>query len=230
MTELLSLKKIPFHIGLKDTPTNAPFPDELEFKAAINPSFNLLIQYPNAAVSDLLDKVYQSHGPIGTPMNTDGLGAKYAEDFLSFVLKTLERTDLKGLKVLEIGSGNGYLLSRLLDLGADAIGFEPGTHGFLAARESNLPIINQPFSKDLVEVKFDIILHYAVLEHLEKPLEIITSLQEVLKPDGNMIFSVPNCEPYIETGDISMFIHEHWSYFTRDSLQKIADNEFLIEC
>jgi hypothetical protein len=38
---------------------------------------------------------------------------------------------------------------------------------------------------------------------------------------------MPNCEPNILTGDLSMFLHEHFQYFTTDSLLSLANKTNL---
>jgi hypothetical protein len=38
---------------------------------------------------------------------------------------------------------------------------------------------------------------------------------------------VPNCREYIIAGDISMFLHEHWNYFTLFSLKKVVEKAGL---
>jgi hypothetical protein len=37
-----------------------------------------------------------------------------------------------------------------------------------------------------------------------------------------LIFGVPNCEPFLREGDISILFHEHFSYFTMESIVTIA--------
>ena len=36
-----------------------------------------------------------------------------------------------------------------------------------------------------------------------------------------------DCEPYISVGDISLLMHEHWNYFTKDTLKALMINSGL---
>jgi hypothetical protein len=44
----------------------------------------------------------------------------------------------------------------------------------------------------------------------------------LLGEGGLIVCSVPDCSEPIARGDISMFMHEHWSYFTPASLARVA--------
>jgi hypothetical protein len=99
-------------------------------------------------------------------------------------------------------------------LGADVLGVEPGGHGLEAARRYDVPIVRDFFPSPQVPGLFDLIVMYAVLEHIEEPIELLRKLRGRLTPGGRLVLSVPDCEPYIRSGDLSILIHEHWSYFT----------------
>jgi hypothetical protein len=59
---------------------------------------------------------------------------------------------------------------------------------------------------------------FGVLEHLEKPRALLEQIFPLLRPGGVLLLAVPDCAPYIEVGDLSFLIHEHWSYFDDRSL------------
>jgi hypothetical protein len=42
----------------------------------------------------------------------------------------------------------------------------------------------------------------------------------LLTPKGRLILGVPDCGPHVVAADLSMFVHEHWSYFTEASLTR----------
>ena len=44
-------------------------------------------------------------------------------------------------------------------------------------------------------------------------------VKSVLKDNGKIFLSVPDCEPYLHAGDISLLLHEHWNYFTKETLE-----------
>lgn len=222
MRLLLDLGEVPFHVGVKEKPTNALFPDTFPFQVGWDEELQLIRQMPNAQVEELLRRTYQLGSQIGTPMSESGLGQRYAEDFLSFILDQVGDDDLSGLDVLEIGSGKGYLLKRLKEKGANVVGVEPGVDSSLYAEEEGIEVLKEEFDPGRFHQPFDLIINYAVLEHIDDPLRFIQQEFSILKPGGELIFSVPDCTEFLQHGDLSIFIHEHWSYFTRDSLSHLA--------
>jgi SAM-dependent methyltransferase len=190
---------------------------------------DLLVQMPNAEVSKHLAKAYAKGSIVGTPMSEDGIGRRYAEDFLTFIRENINLRNEDAATLLEIGCGRGYLLHRLQSLGFEALGIEPGGQGQVGARKYDVNIIQDNFPGSLKESgkKFEIIIHYAVLEHIEEPVIFLERQVECLSEHGLIIFAVPDCKEYIKNGDISMFLHEHWNYFTPYSLKKAVEKAGL---
>lgn len=218
---LVDLGLLPFHVGMADRPTNgAALPDRMPFALSIRNG--LLVERPNPEVDALLAQAYGRGSVVGTPMSEGGLGRRYADDFFAFILR--KTGGVKGARLLELGCGSGYLLWRLNEQGADAVGLEPGSQAEEAAQEHGLRILRGTFPHPgLAEQgRFDLILHYAVLEHALDPLAFLKAQRPLLAEGGRIVFAVPDCGPFIAQGDPSMFLHEHWSYFSRESLRSLA--------
>ncbi|MBK6379333.1 MAG: hypothetical protein IPF72_06135 [Chitinophagaceae bacterium] len=66
-----------------------------------------------------------------------------------------------------------------------------------------------------------------VLEHIEDPVVFLQQQKDQLSPSGKLIFGVPNCEPFLKTGDISIFIHEHYLYFTQKGIFTLLEKAGL---
>lgn len=104
-------------------------------------------------------------------------------------------SDWRGLKVLEIGCGEGRLAALLsfagglveaVDYSAEAIK--------IATRQFNLPNVNYQ-CKDYHDVKgrFDVVVLQGVLEHLDKPFaELEYMLNALLGEQGRLITSSPS--------------------------------------
>lgn len=98
-------------------------------------------------------------------------------------------------EVLEIGCGNGYVLSGLqkafpqAKLNGSEI-FLNGLH-FAAKRLPGVTLMQMdardiPFSKH-----FDVIGAFDVLEHIEEDMDVLAQVHNALKPGGRIILSVP---------------------------------------
>ena len=219
---IADLGLIPFYVGAQSRPTNPGLPDVLPFVIGVDRELNRVIQMPNATVQKHLVEAYRRTSQIGTPMAQTGLGRRYCDDFESFICKSQSASTLEGKKVLEIGCGTGYLLTRLKSAGADVVGIDPGGRSGRYAKEAGIPIIHAPFESRAFRRDFDLIVHYGVLEHVQEPDRFIRSQLDILKPGGSIVLAVPDCHELLLRGDLSIFAHEHWSYFTRDSLHALA--------
>jgi 2-polyprenyl-3-methyl-5-hydroxy-6-metoxy-1,4-benzoquinol methylase len=219
---LWKLGFLPFHINPQEIPSNGDFPEVLPFALGFDKKLDILLQVPDRTISETLEKVYQVGSRIGIPLGNEGFGLIYLDDFKTFISKQFNTPSLSGLRILEIGCGNGFLLERMQREGAYVIGIEPDVNACKQMKDKGLKIINDFFDPKLFEDKFDLIIHYSVLEHVQDPLSFISDQKEVLTNDGMIIFAVPDCRDYIYSGDISMFIHEHWNYFFEESLENIS--------
>ncbi|MCK4486449.1 MAG: class I SAM-dependent methyltransferase, partial [Desulfobacterales bacterium] len=222
---LIDLGTISFHTGVKSSPFNDGLPNTAPFNVGLRSYVNLLVQVPYADVSRYLAKAYEKGSMIGTPMSEVGVGRKYTEDFLEFILKNVNLQNEDRPRILEIGCGTGYLLYRLKRLGLRVLGIEPGEQGQTGSLKYDLEIIQDTFPGKMIGYgeRFELIIHYGVLEHIENPVTFLQKQAEYLSEYGSTIFAVPNCQEYILSGNISMFVHEHWNYFTPYSLNKVIE-------
>ncbi|MCJ8238699.1 class I SAM-dependent methyltransferase [Peteryoungia algae] len=212
---------LPFMWGAQDTPHNQHgVPDELPFVLSYDPSTGRVIQEKNAQVAECLERVYEKGSILGSNVDDEGFGRRYADDFLRFISHWLERAaDGTRESVLEIGCGNGYLLERLRPSFATVIGIEPGPQGQEGAARFGLEIIRDFFPSPLIEGRrFSAIILTSVLEHVEDPVGLASSLKDYLTPGGRIFVSVPDEGPYIASHDVSTLFHEHWSYFDHQTL------------
>jgi 2-polyprenyl-3-methyl-5-hydroxy-6-metoxy-1,4-benzoquinol methylase len=218
--------KIPFFYGAQDNKNNGGKPTLLRFEYFYDRNLKLYCNLANNNLREILNNIYLSGSMLNGEMNSldGGHQGKAALDFVYNLFP-----DLKSMRVLELGCGNGYLLKELNKRGATCYGLEPGPQ-IQDVIESNkeIEIIKDFFPSSKIEGKFDLILHFNVLEHLENPVKMLKEQAELLKPNGKIIVGVPNCEPNLKTGDISIFMHEHFNYFTRDSFNCIAIESGLV--
>lgn len=220
---LADLGSLPFYVGEFETPSNGELPDTLPFKVGYRTDLDLVVQMPDEKVEQCLNEAYQKGSIVGTPMSEEGIGRHYADDFLSFIGRVLP--SVKGLHVLEVGGGTGYLLHRLHKLGAEVLGVEPGEHGQEGARRYGIEIVRGLFPCEEVSSKsFDAIINFTVLEHLRDPVHFLEEQRRLLTDSGVIIFAVPDCTEHIEAGDVAMFIHEHWSYFSPSSIRALVES------
>jgi len=107
-------------------------------------------------------------------------------------------------KVLEIGSGGGHFLQRLLGKGKPELrGIELNSKAVSEARAKGLDVTNETideFAKKNAE-SFDVVCSMQVLEHITEIRSFILSSLQVLKKGGQMIICVPNNNPFLYRHD-----------------------------
>jgi SAM-dependent methyltransferase len=140
----------------------------------------------------------------------------YGEDRYRWTVGTFFREE-RGKRVLEVGCGDGRLLS-LLQATNEVYGIDAsqtGIEGCLARRipavcldASSHPL---PFPDD----HFDSVIILETLEHMMNPYYALVEIRRVLKEDGKLVCSVPNPatgHPYLYPG---LFEFPNFNIFLR---------------
>lgn len=118
---------------------------------------------------------------------------------------------VKGKKILEIGSGYGvFVISGILDHGADVYGVEPSAEGFGGSFETSQELlalngleqtrIINGFAEDLPFEKesFDVVYSTNVFEHVQDPVKAFGEAIRVCKKGGLIQIVIPNYGSFYE--------------------------------
>lgn len=212
-------ESLPFVYRELESPNNdVDIPNALPFELTVDPLNGVLSQVYDKYVSQILDKAYSQGSVIAGVIDEENENSAYSDDFIEFFKDSTKIENPQTVKVLEIGSGTGFLLSQIKQLGFDVLGIEPGKHCLYAKEKYDVDIIHDFFPTKYIDTSFDIIIMTNVLEHIPEPSLFLKSLHTYLNKNGVLIISVPDEEPFITSGDISTMFHEHYSYFTKDTI------------
>jgi len=223
-----NLGLLPFVYAPRDSPDNGELPDMLPFALDVDKRYGHMVQSYDPAVEAALDRAYAKGSMLSGMMDETGIGREYAEDFLAFLHHQCG-SSFEGRSVLDIGCGTGYFLSRLRGEGAQVLGIEPGAHGQDGAGRFAVPVVRDYFPTAKIPQSFDLITAFGVLEHLHQFAGFLAAVRRQLRENGVFLLAVPDCEPYLTSGDISFFFHEHWNYFTSRSLAEVLRQVFGVE-
>jgi SAM-dependent methyltransferase len=122
-------------------------------------------------------------------------------------------------RMLDVGCAAGYMLDRARQLGWNIAGVEPSP----AMRQRARASLNCTVYESLDEAiaaggkRFECVMLFEVIEHLEDPIAVMRKIRELLVPGGLLALSTPNCEsPGAIAGmplDIWFAPPAHISYF-----------------
>jgi 2-polyprenyl-3-methyl-5-hydroxy-6-metoxy-1,4-benzoquinol methylase len=137
-----------------------------------------------------------------------------------------------GASVLEVGCSSGFMLFPLHEQDHPCVGVEPsGAFGeYLRSRGLEVYGSLDELASAAPGRRFDVIMHFFVLEHIAHPLSFLQRLLALLEPGGRMVFEIPNAaDPLCTVYDIPAFERFYWSiahpwYFSEPSLR------YLLEC
>ena len=140
-----------------------------------------------------------------------------------------------GSDILEIGCSSGFMLNAFRDAGLSAIGIEPsgGFREFLEKTRHTWFASIEDMRNSLPEKRFDVIVHFFVLEHIRDTQRFLRDQVDLLNKDGVIVAEVPCVsDPLTSLFEIPEFAKFYWSiahhyYFSPTSLSRILDS---IEC
>jgi len=133
--------------------------------------------------------------------------------------------------ILEIGCSSGFMLYPLSKKGHNCIGIEPSGvfNNFVKSNELVVYDSTKKLVRDNPKIKFDLIMHFFVLEHIGNPINFFLEQLSLLKPNGKIIFEIPNAaDPLYTIYDIPAFERFYWSlahpwYFSHKSLEYLLN-------
>lgn len=182
-----------------------------EFKYFITKNGSLVINKVPSNIAEYYPKDYYSFNQNTVNQNIffkklKKIRNKYSlerKGFLGKVLNTISPekrlsaiSDLKAFhkdaKILDVGCGDGKLVSSLYELGyLNTSGIDP----FLKENKTEGYSL---FKKSIYEIdgKYDIIILYHVFEHIDEPEKALKQLKEHLTTNGTIIIAIPLADSY----------------------------------
>ena len=133
--------------------------------------------------------------------------------------------------ILEIGCSSGFMLYPLQEASHTCVWIEPSGifSEFLKHRDIDVYDSIGQLHVFKPEERFDLIIHFFVLEHIADPILFLQMQLESLNPGGKIIFEIPNvADPLYTVFDIPAFERFYWSvahpwYFSENSLNYLLD-------
>src|SRR5258708_37477188 len=129
--------------------------------------------------------------------------------------------------VVEIASNDGYLLQFFLEKKVPVLGVEPAANIAQVALQKGIPSVVKFFSsataRELLAAgkRADLLLGNNVLAHVPDINDFVEGMKILLKPQGVITMEFPHLMRLMDQNQFDTIYHEHFSYFSFLTVQKI---------
>ena len=160
----------------------------------------------------------------------------FREHFENFAQKINKSLNLKASSlVVDIGSNDGIFLSPLKKLGIKAVGVEPAKNIAKIANSNKLKTYPEYFNNKTVNKiiknhgKADVVTAFNVFAHNDGLKEILSSVENLLKNNGEFIFEIQYLLRTVKDLTFDNVYHEHVNYWCLISiLNFFKDSELKV--
>ncbi|MCI0559834.1 MAG: methyltransferase domain-containing protein, partial [Nitrososphaera sp.] len=150
---------------------------------------------------------------------------EHARKYTEMIVERLNLSDRS--RVVELASNDGYLLHNFVDRGIPSVGVEPAANVAAAAEQKGVPTVvkffGQKTARELVSDygKADLVIGNNVLAQVPDLNDFVAGMKIVLKPGGVLTMEFPHLMRLINENQFDTIYHEHFSYFSYLTAEKI---------
>jgi hypothetical protein len=129
--------------------------------------------------------------------------------------------------VIEVASNDGYLLQYFLEKKIPSLGIEPAANVASAAIEKGIPTLVEFFGTESAHrlaksgVYADLLIGNNVLAQVPNLNDFVEGMKILLKPQGVITVEFPHVMRLIEENLFDTIYHEHFSYFSLTTAEKV---------
>ena len=129
--------------------------------------------------------------------------------------------------VVELASNDGYLLQYFLKKGIPILGVEPAANVAKVAEEHGVPTLVRFFGGRMAREMLaqrrsaDLVIGNNVLAQVPDLNDFVDGIQTILKRGGIATLEFPHLQRLIEENQYDTIYHEHFSYFSLISVERI---------
>ena len=130
--------------------------------------------------------------------------------------------------VVELASNDGYLLQHFLPVGVPVLGIEPAGNVAKVAIDRGIPTRVDFFGVELAEAlvaegkRADLIIGNNVLAQVPDLNDFVAGMATLLKAEGVITLEFPHLERLIAENQFDTIYHEHFSYFSLITIERLA--------
>lgn len=158
--------------------------------------------------------------------------SSYSDSWLKhcehYVESVVNRFNLgKQSQIIELASNDGYLLQYFKQRKMKILGIEPARNVAEVAKKKGIPTLAEFFGISLAQklvsdnIKADLLIGNNVLAHVPDINDFIEGMKLILKSNGIITMEFPHLLKLIEGNQFDTIYHEHFSYFSFNTVLKI---------
>src|SRR2546428_1884510 len=150
---------------------------------------------------------------------------RHAKPYTELVVKRLGLD--AGSQVIEVGSNDGYLLQYFVAQGIPVLGIEPAANVARVAVDRGVPTLTTMFRTEVARelaaagTRADLLCGANVLAQVSNLNDFVRALKILLKPRGVITIEFPHLMRLMEENEFDTIYHEHFSYFSFITAEKI---------
>ncbi len=164
--------------------------------------------------------------------------SSYSTSWLAHAKKYVEMAEERfklnpGSLVVEIASNDGYLLQYFAAKKIPVLGIEPTENTAAVAKSKGIETITEFFGTKLAKTlaaqgrNADLLLGNNVLAHVPDLVDFVAGVKILLNPGGVVTMEFPHLLQLIANNQFDTIYHEHFSYLSLYTVQKIFESEGL---
>ncbi len=129
--------------------------------------------------------------------------------------------------VVEVGSNDGYLLRHFVGAGVNVLGLDPAANVAATAQASGVPTKVCFFGRETAEklraegLVADLVVGNNVVAHVPDLNDFVSGFASILSSDGVLSLEFPHILRLLEGVQFDTIYHEHFSYFSLLSLERV---------
>ncbi len=157
---------------------------------------------------------------------------EHARNYTELMISKLKLN--KSSQIIEIASNDGYLLQFFKEKNIPVLGIEPALNVAKEAQKKNIPTISKFFgiqtAKELTDkgIFADLLLGNNVLAHVPDLNDFVEGMKIILNKLGIITMEFPHILQLIKNNQFDTIYHEHFSYFSFLTVQKVFSHHKLI--
>ncbi len=157
---------------------------------------------------------------------------KHAKAYTEYMIERLGFNSAS--QIVEIASNDGYLLQYFKAKNIPVLGVEPAQNVATVAQAAGIPTVTKFFGVNTATElandgkAADLLLGNNVLAHVPDINDFVGGMKKLLKPNGVITMEFPHLLRLMEQNQFDTIYHEHFSYLSFTTVEKIFAKHGLI--